>query len=111
MAAIKARAAGRAAAKGAGYAAAEAAAGGSKAGGVVAGAGLSAMAAFEEADTRAWSTLPAEIRMARVVLPEGIHDVVVRYADGAGQSYGQDQLARVEIVRGFRTYVHVRTAK
>lgn len=109
--AMKARAAARAAAKGAAYGAAEGAASSSKLGGVLAGAGLSAASAFEEADTRAWSTLPAEIRMARVVLPAGVHDVQVEYADAAGRVAWTDAVQRVEVVRGFRTYVHVRTAR
>lgn len=109
--AMKARAAARAAAKGAAYGAAEGATSGSKLGGVVAGAGLSAASAFEEADTRAWSTLPAEIRMARVVLPEGVHTVRVEYADATGRVLSSDELPGVEIARGFRTYVHVRTAR
>lgn len=109
--AMKARAAARAAAKGAAYGAAEGATSGSKLGGVVTGAGLSAASAFEEADTRAWSTLPAEIRMARVVLPEGVHAVHVEYADATGRVLWSDELPGVEIVRGFRTYVHVRTAR
>jgi hypothetical protein len=105
--AIKARAVARATAKGGAYAAAEAA-GTSK---MVSGAGLSAAGAFETADTRAWATLPAEIRMARVALPAGVHDVRIGYRDSVGQIAFQDQLKGVEIKPGFRTYVHVRTAK
>ena len=107
MPAIKARAAARATAKGGAYTAAEAA-GTNK---TLTSAGLSAAGAFEEADTRGWATLPAEIRMARLVLPEGVHDVQIRYLDAAGQSNWAETIARVEIVRGFRTYVHVTTAK
>lgn len=109
--AMKARAAARAAAKGAAYGAAEGAASASKLGGVVAGAGLSAASAFEEADTRAWATLPAEIRMARVILPEGTHTLQVEYADALGRVVWTDEVPGVEIVRGFRTYVHLRTAR
>jgi hypothetical protein len=106
MPAIKARAGARAAAKGGAYTAAEAA-GTNKA---LSNAGLSAAGAFEEADTRGWSTLPAEIRMARIALPEGVHDVHIRYMDAAGRSYAEETVSGVEIVKGFRTYVHVRTA-
>jgi uncharacterized protein len=109
--AMKARAASRAVAKGGAYGAAEGAASTSKLASILAGAGLGAANAMEEADTRAWSTLPAEIRMARIVLPEGVHDVSVEYADAQGQPIGSERLGRVEIVRGFRTYVHVRTAR
>jgi len=45
------------------------------------------------------------------VLPEGVHDVQIRYVDAAGQANWAETIARVEIVRGFRTYVHVTTAK
>jgi hypothetical protein len=107
MPAIKARAGTRAAAKGGAYTAAEAA-GAKKA---VTSAGLSAAGALEEADTRGWATLPAEIRMARVALPEGVHDVRVRYTDAAGVPYAEETVRGVEIVKGFRTYVHVRTAR
>jgi hypothetical protein len=107
MPALKARAGARAAAKGGAYGAAEAA-GTNKA---LSSAGLSAAGAFEEADTRGWSTLPAEIRMARVSVPAGIHDVRIRYLNAAGTSYAEETLPGVEIARGFRTYVHVRTAR
>jgi hypothetical protein len=105
--AIKARAVARATAKGGAYSAAEAA-GSSK---VVSGAGLSAMGASEQADTRGWATLPAEIRMARLALPAGVHDVQVFYQDATGAVAYQETLRGVEITAGYRTYVHVRTAK
>lgn len=105
--AIKARAVARATAKGGAYAAAEAAG----TGGVVKGAGLSAAGAFEQADTRGWATLPAEIRMARVALPAGVHDVKVSYRDAAGAVAFEETLRGVEITAAFRTYVHVRTAR
>jgi hypothetical protein len=107
MPAIKARAASRAAAKGGAYTAAQA----SGAKPAFANAGLSAAGALEDADTRGWSTLPAEIRMARVALPEGVHDVRVRYMDATGAIYAEETVKGVEIVKGFRTYVHVRTAR
>jgi hypothetical protein len=105
--AIRARAVARATAKGGAYSAAEAA-GSSK---LVRGAGLSAAGAFEQADTRGWATLPAEIRMARVSLPAGVHDVQVFYEDGQGAVTFQETLRAVEITAGFRTYLHVRTAQ
>lgn len=33
--------------------------------------------ATERADVRSWSTLPATIRMTRLVLPEGVHDIEI----------------------------------
>lgn len=105
--AIKARAIARATTKGGAYSAAEAA-GTSK---FLTNAGLSAAGASEQADTRGWATLPAEIRMARVALPAGVHDVQVFYQDATGVVSFQETLRGVEITAGFRTYAHVRTAK
>jgi hypothetical protein len=105
--AIKARAVARATAKAGAYAAAQQAGTGQ----IVSNAGLSAAVAFEQADTRGWATLPAEIRMARVSLPPGLHDVRISYRDATGAVAFQETLRGVEIAAGFRTYVHVRTAK
>jgi hypothetical protein len=105
--AIQARAVSRAMGKGGAYSAAEAA-GASK---VVTGAGLSAAGATETADTRAWATLPAEIRMARIALPAGVHDLRIAYRDASGAKILEETIPRVAVTAGFRTYVHVRTAK
>ena len=105
--AIQARAVARATAKGGAYTAAQQA-GTNQA---VTNAGLSAAGAFEQADTRGWATLPAEIRMARVSLPPGVHDVKISYRDANGAVAFQETLPGVEIAAGYRTYVHVRTAK
>lgn len=44
--------------------------------GFVAGAVLNlGSTAVEDADTRSWSTLPAQIHVARLVLPAGVHDI------------------------------------
>ena len=73
-------------------------------------AGMSFLSAVEEADTRCWSTLPAQIRMARLTLPEGTHDLTVRFANGSGTEMGQTVVSGVEVRKGFRTWVHVRSA-
>jgi hypothetical protein len=105
--AIKARAVARATAKAGAYAAAQQAGTNQ----TVSNAGLSAAVAFEQADTRGWATLPAEIRMARVSLPPGVHDVRISYRDATGAEAFAETLRGVEITAGYRTYVHVRTAK
>jgi hypothetical protein len=38
--------------------------------------------AFEEADKRAWTTLPARIEVARAIVPPGTHDVQVKLSRG-----------------------------
>jgi hypothetical protein len=106
---IRARAIARASAKGAAFGAAEAGTRGI--GAVVAKAGRSAANAAEESDARGWSTLPAEIRMARIVAPEGVHTVEVSYEDANGVVLGVDRLENVQVTRGYRTYLQVRTAK
>ena len=75
-------------------------------------AGLTARAAgaaLEVADTRCWSTIPAQIRMARVRAPAGRQTVAVRYSSRAGDFTNGEALT-VEVKPGRRTYVHVRTA-
>jgi hypothetical protein len=69
-----------------------------------------AAAATETADTRGWSTLPAQFRMARLRLPVGTHSVKVRYFAVDGTAVSEELLDGVEIKSGQRTYVHVRTA-
>ena len=75
-------------------------------------AGLTARAtsaALEVADTRCWSTIPAQIRMARVRVPAGRQTVAVHYSSRAGDVATSEALT-VEVKPGRRTYVHVRTA-
>lgn len=42
--------------------------------------------ATEQADTRSWSSLPAEIRAARFTLPPGEHDVTISVVDADGST-------------------------
>jgi uncharacterized protein len=75
-------------------------------------AGLTARAtgaALEVADTRCWSTIPAQIRMARVRAPAGQQTVAVRYSSEAG-AFTHGEALTVEVKPGRRTYLHVRTA-
>lgn len=44
--------------------------------------------ATENADVRSWATLPGSIRMSRLVLPEGVHDIEIVLFDAFG---GTDQ--------------------
>jgi len=67
-------------------------------------------AATETADTRGWTTMPAQIRMARMALPPGRHDVTVTFTGRNGEPEGSYTFKDVEVVRGRRTYLHYRTA-
>lgn len=66
-------------------------------------------AATEVADTRAWATLPAQFRMARLNLPAGPHQVVARYLNAAGAPV-LTRTFTVTIRKGARTYLRDRTA-
>jgi hypothetical protein len=68
-----------------------------------------AAAASETADTRWWSTVPGEFRIARISVPAGVHAVEVAYVDSAGNVVSTELLQGVEVTAGARTYVHVRS--
>ncbi len=67
-------------------------------------------AATETADTRGWTTVPAQIRMAILALPPGKHDVKISFSGRNGEPEGSYTFKDVEVVRGRRTYLHYRTA-
>ncbi len=67
-------------------------------------------AATEGADTRAWATLPAQFRVARLRLPAGAHDVVVDYLGPTGAKLSTQTFKDVVIRKGRRTFLHDRTA-
>ena len=60
-------------------------------------------AVLETADTRSWRTLPREFRMARLVLPPGIHDLSVRIVGRDGMS-GEVAIGSVEVRPGTRSF-------
>ena len=66
-------------------------------------------AATEVADVRSWSTLPSQIRMARISLAPGRHQVRVRFKDGAGTVVSNAVFNDVVIHKGKRTYLDYRT--
>lgn len=69
-----------------------------------------AAAASESADTRAWSALPSQIRMARVKLPAGRHEIRVFFKNAVGAIVSSFSFKDVEIQRAKRTYLAHRTA-
>lgn len=68
-----------------------------------------AAAATEVADTRAWATLPAQFRLARLAAPAGAQTVTVRYKNAAGAVI-LTRTFSVNIRKGQRAYLHDRTA-
>jgi hypothetical protein len=72
--------------------------------------GSTTSAATEQADTRGWLTAPAQIRMARLRLPAGTHDLRVFAVDANGQPLAFIDLPATPVVAGQRTYRHFRTS-
>jgi len=74
------------------------------------GVAFGAAAGTEVADTRCWTTLPSQIRIARLELPAGKHDVSVQFRDAAGALVETRTFKDVTINPGKRTYLAFRTA-
>lgn len=68
-------------------------------------------AASEYADTRTWAVLPAQIRMARVKLEPGTHDVAIYYKNNAGVMISSQAFSGVLVAEHKRTYLSARTAQ
>lgn len=81
------------------------------------GAGLLAWAvgniateATEQADLRAWETLPDRVLMGRVVLPPGEHKVVVEFTTGGGGVVSKRNLGQVSIRAGQTKFMILQTS-
>lgn len=64
--------------------------------------------ATENADVRSWVTLPSTIRMSRLVLPEGVHDVEIVLFDVFGQTDQSIVIPGVEIRAGETRFMNYR---
>lgn len=69
-----------------------------------------ASAATEIADTRGWSTLPSQIRMARIKVAPGVYTLTATFKDGAGRTVSSLQFKNIVVKLGKRTYLGYRTA-
>jgi hypothetical protein len=69
-----------------------------------------AMAATETSDVRGWAALPAQIRMARIKLPPGKHDVMIQFKNSSGAVVKTRWFKDVQIDLKKRTYLAARTA-
>jgi len=80
--------------------------------GALAGMVFSAFAAAtERADTRLWFTIPAEIRMTRIFVPPGTHNIVFKAYDGNGALVETQDFRQIDIQAGERKFMHYRTGK
>ena len=65
----------------------------------------------EKADTRSWQTLPNQIFMVRMPLPEGGHTLNLSFLNADGQVSGQESLQDVKISRNKIEFLNFRTYK
>lgn len=65
----------------------------------------------EKADTRQWFTLPAEVRLSRIFVKPGTHEIKIWFKDGYGNIIGGQNLGSVRVRAGERVFLHCRTAK
>ena len=80
--------------------------------GIIADALFTALfTATENADTRSWFTLPGQIREANVLVEEGKHEIRLQLLNDNDEVLDEHTLKDVQINRGRRTYVYVRSAK
>ena len=63
----------------------------------------------EQADTRSWQTLPNQIFMVRMPLPEGTHTLNLSFLDANGQVRGQDSVQDTKINPNQVTFWNHRT--
>ena len=64
--------------------------------------------ATETADTRSWTTLPQSVRMSRLWLPEGVHEVTVTLYDADADHQETFTIPDVKITRGQSTFLNYR---
>jgi uncharacterized protein len=61
----------------------------------------------EKADKRSWQTLPDQIRMSRIRLPQGIYSLKVSFIDRRGYVAREKKLDNIKVIRGKKTFVYV----
>ena len=67
--------------------------------------------ASEQADKRGWSTLPDQIWMSSVVLPEGTHDFSVDFLNAQQIVIESRAISGIQVLAGRRQFIIVRTVK
>ena len=65
---------------------------------------------IEKADKRSWRTLPEQINMSRIYLPEGIHTLNIKYLDSSSNVVSQEQIV-VHVEKGKKTFAITKSFK
>jgi hypothetical protein len=74
-------------------------------------AGNIARYASEQADKRVWSTLPDQIWMSSIVLPEGTHDLTIDFVNAEQVVVESHSFPEIQVSAGSRQFITVRTVK
>jgi len=74
-------------------------------------AGNIARYASEQADKRVWSTLPDQIWMSSIVLPEGAHDLTIDFVNAEQVVVESHSFPEIQVSAGSRQFITVRTVK
>ncbi len=75
------------------------------------GAGSLDLSGTQFADVRGWSTIPAQIRLARLKLPPGTYDLAVDFQDDAGRTLSRRIFKGVVVAAGKRSWLDARTIR
>ena len=67
--------------------------------------------ASEQADKRGWSTLPDQIWMSSIFLPEGVHDFTVDFLNAQQVVIESRSFSGIQVLDGRRQFIIVRTVK
>ena len=65
---------------------------------------------LEKSDKRSWRTLPEQINMSRIYLPEGIHTLNIKYLDSSSNVVSQEQIV-VHVEKGKKTFAITKSFK
>ena len=64
----------------------------------------------ERADTRCWRTLPDEIRMIKISLPQSEYDITLQFKDEFGNVLEERTITK-QIRKNKKTFTAIRTAR
>ncbi len=65
------------------------------------------LSAVDRADTRSWQTLPAEVRLFRLEVEPGSHEVYVKYFTADGTCLGVSRKVTVDVEKGGKGIVYL----
>ncbi len=65
----------------------------------------------EKADKRSWRTLPDQIRMSRIRLPEGKYSINIKFIDRKGYVAEERKLENIQVFRGKKKFLYIRSVQ